>query len=230
MYLRVVLKSLAFSVGILLSASFLFFRLFKGMQEAKQARRLLRQEQELSDLVINDISNQGIIIFDEAFKCLLWNPGMEGLLGVKPADAVGRNLQALTPIFGRPGIGEALSLAVQGVSSVHEDESILPSGEERCLEINCFPVTMAEQKLGIAFIRDITEHWHARKQAQRANLDLEIKVLQRTAALQQAERRLIAAIETAPTDSPPSTETASFSSPTSRSGLRTRWPSGARRR
>ena len=56
---------------------------------------------------------------------------------------------------------------------------------------------MAERKLGIAFIRDVTEQWLARKQAERQNFDLEIKVLQRTAALRQAERRLIAAINSA---------------------------------
>ena len=56
---------------------------------------------------------------------------------------------------------------------------------------------MAERKLGIAFIRDVTEQWLARKQAERQNFDLEIKVQQRTAALRQAERRLIAAINSA---------------------------------
>jgi PAS domain-containing protein len=44
---------------------------------------------------------------------------------------------------------------------------------------------------------DVTEQWLARKQAERQNFDLEIKVLQRTAALRQAERRLIAAIKSA---------------------------------
>src|SRR3712207_7484254 len=49
---------------------------------------------------------------------------------------------------------------------------------ERCLEINCLSVSMAERKLGIAFVRDVTEQWLARKQAERQNFDLEIKVLQ----------------------------------------------------
>ncbi|MCB5177482.1 MULTISPECIES: sensor histidine kinase [Microvirga] len=198
MYLRVVFESLAFIIGIVISASFLLLRLFKGMQEANQAKRLLRQEQELSDLVINNISNQGIIIFDERLNCLLWNPGMETLLGLKPEQTVGQNLPALDPLFSKPDTVQSLGQAIQGASSVFEDDSPTQTGHERCLEINCFPLNMAERKLGIAFIRDVTEQWLARKQAERQNFDLEIKVLQRTAALRQAERRLIAAIESAP--------------------------------
>jgi hypothetical protein len=63
-YLRVVLEGFAFLTGIVLSAAFLLVRLFKGVQEASQAKQLLKQEQELSDLVIRNISNQGIVMFD----------------------------------------------------------------------------------------------------------------------------------------------------------------------
>lgn len=197
-YLETLFESLMFIAGIVISAAFLFLRLFKGLQEAKQTRLLLRQEQELSDLVINNISNQGIIIFDETLRCLLWNPGMEGLLNIKSDDAIGQQMQALDPLFNKPDIIKSLTHAIRGTSAVFEDEAISPAGQERCLEINCFPLSMAERELGIAFIRDVTEQWLARKQAERQNFDLEIKVLQRTAALRQAERRLIAAIETAP--------------------------------
>jgi len=198
MYLRVVFESLAFVIGIVVSAAFLLLRLFKGVHEATQARRLLRQEQELSDLVINNISNQGIIIFDEQLSCLLWNPGMETLLGLNADNTVGHRLQALAPIFEKTGVAQALTEAIRGTSAILEDVGLSPQGQARCLEINCFPLHIAERRLGIAFIRDITEQWEARKQAERQNFDLTIKVQQRTAALQQAERRLIAAIETAP--------------------------------
>ncbi|WP_230532900.1 hypothetical protein [Microvirga roseola] len=56
-YLRVVFEGLAFTTGIVISAGFVLLRLFRGLQEATQAKRLLRQEQELSDPVINNISN-----------------------------------------------------------------------------------------------------------------------------------------------------------------------------
>ncbi|MEZ0170920.1 ATP-binding protein [Microvirga sp. TS319] len=198
MYLRVVLESLAFLTGIFLSAAFLLVRLFRGVQEASQAKQLLRQEQELSDLVINNVSNQGIVMFDEKLECLLWNPGMEGLLNVRPDEAIGRLMQDLDPLFSKPEMIRSLNLAIEGESTIFEDEtSSETGGQERCLEINCFPVSMAQRKLGIAFVRDVTEQWLARKQAERENFDLEIKVLQRTAALRQAERRLIAAIESA---------------------------------
>jgi PAS domain S-box-containing protein len=196
-YLRYVFESFAFIIGIAVSAAFLLVRLFKGMQETTQAKQLLKQEQELSDLVINNISDQGIVMFDAHLRCLLWNPGMEDLLNLKPDQAVGQHMQDLDPIFAREDVSNSLIRATEGMSSTLENEASSPDGQERCLEINCFPVYMAERKLGIAFMRDVTEQWLARKQTERQNFDLEIKVLQRTAALRQAERRLIAAIKSA---------------------------------
>jgi PAS domain S-box-containing protein len=196
-YLRYVFESFAFIIGIAVSAAFLLVRLFKGMQETTQAKQLLKQEQELSDLVINNISDQGIVMFDAHLRCLLWNPGMEDLLNLKPDQAVGQHMQDLDPIFAREDVSNSLIRATEGMSSILENEASSPDGQERCLEINCFPVYMAERKLGIAFMRDVTEQWLARKQTERQNFDLEIKVLQRTAALRQAERRLIAAIKSA---------------------------------
>ncbi|WP_160195444.1 histidine kinase dimerization/phospho-acceptor domain-containing protein [Microvirga sp. BSC39] len=196
-YLQVIFEGFAFLMGIVLSAAFLLIRLFKGVQEASQAKQLLKQEQELSDLVINNISNQGIIMFDGQLRCLLWNPGMEDLLNIKPDQAIGQRMENLDRLFGRTEIVEVLTNATEGASSVLEHEAVTSEGHERCLEINSFPILMAERKLGIAFIRDVTEQWLARKQAERQNFDLEIKVLQRTPALRQAERRLIAAINSA---------------------------------
>jgi PAS domain S-box-containing protein len=196
-YLRVAMEGFAYLTGIILSAAFLLVRLFKGVQEASQTKQLLKQEQELSDLVIRNISNQGIVMFDSQLRCLLWNPGMEGLLSIKPETAVGVRLQNLDQFFAKEPIIKALARAVEGASSILEDEGVSSDGHERCLEVNSFPVYMAERKLGIAFVRDVTEQWLARKQAERQNFDLEIKVLQRTAALRQAERRLIAAINSA---------------------------------
>ncbi|WP_175493889.1 sensor histidine kinase [Microvirga guangxiensis] len=197
MYMQVVLESFAFLTGIVISAAFLLLRLFRGIQEANRAKELLQQEQELSNLVINNVSNQGIVMFDENQECLLWNPGMEGVLNVKPDMAVGRLMQELDPLFAKEDVVRSFRLAIEGTSSVFEDEATDADGQQRCLEINCFPVSMAHRKLGIAFMRDVTEQWLARKQAERQNFDLEIKILQRTAALRQAERRLIAAIESA---------------------------------
>jgi PAS domain S-box-containing protein len=196
-YLQVIFEGFAFLLGIVLSAAFLLVRLFKGVQEASQAKQLLKQEQELSDLVINNISNQGIIMFDSQLRCLLWNPGMEGLLNISPDQAIGQRMENLDRLFSKTEIVDALTRATEGASSILEHEAATSEGHERCLEINSFPIYMAERKLGIAFIRDVTEQWLARKQAERQNFDLEIKVLQRTAALRQAERRLIAAINSA---------------------------------
>ena len=113
LYLRYVFESFAYIIGIAMSAAFLLVRLFKGMQETTQAKQLLKQEQELSDLVINNISDQGIVMFDAELRCLLWNPGMEDLLNIKPDQAVGQHMQDLDPIFAQAdAIGSLLRLPV----------------------------------------------------------------------------------------------------------------------
>ncbi|MBM6595557.1 sensor histidine kinase [Microvirga pudoricolor] len=197
-YLRLIFEVLAAIIGIFITSSILFFRVFRGIRETSNAQRLLRQEQELSDLVINNISNQGIVIFDEWLNCLLWNPGMETLLGIRSADVVGNGMREVIPIFAKDNVASTLIRATSGTSSVFEDAGLTETGRERCLEINCFPLNIAERRLGIAFVRDVTEHWLARRQSEQQAFNLEIQVQQRTAALRQAERRLIAAIETAP--------------------------------
>jgi PAS domain S-box-containing protein len=153
LYLRYVFESFAYIIGIAMSAAFLLVRLFKGMQETTQAKQLLKQEQELSDLVINNISDQGIVMFDAELRCLLWNPGMEDLLNIKPDQAVGQHMQDLDPIFAQADAIGSLRRATEGVSSIFEHEASSSDGQERCLEINCFPVSMAERRLGIAFMR-----------------------------------------------------------------------------
>jgi PAS domain S-box-containing protein len=197
-YLRLVFEILASMIGVFFASTILFYGFFRGIRETSRARRLLRQEQELSDLVINNISNQGIVIFDGKLNGLLWNPGMEALLGATAGQTVGHNLRQEVAFFRKELVSKALLQAIEGRSSIIEDEGFQPSGPERCLEIHSFPLVIGERKLGIAFFRDVTEQWVARRQAERQNFDLEIQVQQRTAALRQAERRLIAAIETAP--------------------------------
>ena len=195
-YLDVLFQSIASVLGILFGAAVLSLRLYRGMRETRRAQRLLRQEQEFSDLVIN-LSHQGIIIFDANLRCLLWNPGMEALLRIESHMIVGRPLVSAVPLFERPEIEAVLRRATRGESGLVECEAADPD-HERCIEISCHPLRMSERDLVITFVRDVTERWQARKRAERQSFDLQNEVKQRTVALRQAESRLIAAIKTAP--------------------------------
>ena len=197
MQANLVLESFVTILAVLVGLTVLSFNLLRGMQEKTRAERLLRQEQEFSDLVIN-LSNQGILIADDEFKCLLWNPGMEALLGIRAGEVASRSLVPIVPLFGRAAVQEAMIRAIRGIGSTMEEIGLSASLQERCLEISCHPLRMAGRDLAIAFVRDVTERWQQRKYAEQQNVNLEIKVQQRTAALRQAESRLIAAINTAP--------------------------------
>jgi PAS domain S-box-containing protein len=195
-YLQVLLESIGSVTGILFGAAVLSWLLLKGMRDSQRTQRLLRQEQEFSDLVIS-LSNQGVVIFDTRLRCLLWNPGMEVLLGVHSHEVVGRALEAADPLFRSADVTGVVQRAVRGESALIEHEDITAE-RERCLEISCHPLRMSERDLVIAFVRDVTERWQARRQAEQQSVDLRNQVRQRTVALHQAESRLIAAIKTAP--------------------------------
>jgi PAS domain S-box-containing protein len=180
-----------------ISTLVLLLYLLRGMREKKQAERLLQQEQQFSDLVIN-FSHQGIVILDESLKCLLWNPGSEALLGIPAQQVVGAAIAASVPLFGRERVADALVEALRGRSATVEEDSVFPDHRSGCIEVSCHHLRMSERDLVIAFLRDVTEQWQKRKHAEQQNVDLEIKVRQRTAALRQAESRLLAAIQTAP--------------------------------
>jgi PAS domain S-box-containing protein len=196
-YSHFLVEGLVTLLGILLGLTVVSVNFLLGLREKRRAEQLLRQEQEFSDLVIS-LSNQGIIIIGSGGRCLLWNPGMEALLGINGTEALGRPLAETAPLFGRPSVFAAVQRALEGAGATIEEAGLSPALEERCLEISCHPLRMGERDLVIMFVRDVTERWQKRKFAERQNVDLEIKVQQRTAALRQAETRLIAAINTAP--------------------------------
>ena len=160
MQANLVLESFVTILAVLVGLTVLSFNLLRGMQEKTRAERLLRQEQEFSDLVIN-LSNQGILIADDEFKCLLWNPGMEALLGIRAGEVASRSLVPIVPLFGRAAVQEAMIRAIRGIGSTMEEIGLSASLQERCLEISCHPLRMAERDLAIAFVRDVTERWQA---------------------------------------------------------------------
>ena len=197
-YLQILLETATSFAAVLLASIFFTIRFVRRVNENIRTRQLLVEQERLADLVINNVSSQGIVIFDGHLTCLLWNPGMVALSGRPAADMTGRTLEHESSLFAKPGVRAALLRAAAGIGSVIEDEGTSSLGRERLLEIHSYPLRTDGRHLGIAFILDVSEHWQARRQAERQSQTLEIQVEQRTQALQEAERRLIAAIETAP--------------------------------
>jgi PAS domain S-box-containing protein len=197
-YLQILLETATSFAAVLLASIYFTIGFVRRVNENIRTRQLLVEQERLADLVIDNVSSQGIVIFDGSLTCLLWNPGMAALSGIAAADMTGHTLEHEASLFAKPGVRAALLRAAAGTGSVIEDEGTSSLGRERLLEIHSYPLRTDGRQLGIAFILDVSEHWQARRQAERQNQTLEIQVEQRTQALQEAERRLIAAIETAP--------------------------------
>jgi len=171
-------------------------RLIQELQSRARTEQRLREEHDFSTLLLAS-SGDGIVAFDRDLRCTHWNAAMTRLLGVPPQTAIGSRLDAALPFSGDHPFVAALKRTLDGVDVFLPEQDLSETG--RFLETNSFPLRFAGRIIGgIAFIRDVTERNQAQRELARHRDQLELLVRQRTADLEQAERQLVSAINTAP--------------------------------
>jgi PAS domain S-box-containing protein len=182
--------------GILVSGSIMSLRLIQELHHRTRTERRLREEHDFSTLLLAS-SGDGIVAFDRELRCTHWNAAMTRLLGIPSQTAVGNRLDAALP-FGRDHpFMAALKRTLDGVDVFLPEQDLSETG--RYLETNSFPLRFGGRIIGgIAFVRDVTERNQAQRELARHRDQLELLVRQRTADLEQAERQLVSAINTAP--------------------------------
>ncbi len=155
--------------------------------KVRQAVKRRRAESGLQDaLMFNqeviDGAGEGFIVFDEEFRCIIWNRFMEQLTGITADGMIGRNPLA---ILSSPHSEIQTSLvkrAYEGETVQSEDFplNILPSGSRGWIKALYSPHHDAEGRIigVIAVIRDISDR-------KRIEFDLLQKNEELTAAYQQ---------------------------------------------
>jgi PAS domain S-box-containing protein len=181
--------------GILASGAIMSLRLFQELRRGLQSEAKLRAELDFSALLLNS-SNDGIAAFDSDARCTHWNDAMNNLFGIRREEMIGKSIFArfgptskhpLTPMIAQTLAGE----------NTYQDDYVLRSGQY--VEITSFPLwNHGKVTGGIAFVRDITDRYHARRKLEQDRDALELLVKHRTADLRDTEQQLRAAINTAP--------------------------------
>jgi PAS domain S-box-containing protein len=88
-----------------------------------------------------DSLSEALVVLDPSLDVIEWNAPMEHLTGVRRADAVGRNAEAVLPLFRDPSLAPLVQRALAGETPAAVELPHTAPGEERVLwlEARCVP-------------------------------------------------------------------------------------------
>ena len=124
---------------------------------------------------------------------LTWNPAAETMFGYSAEEAVGKNITMLIPEDRKDEESKILERIGRGERVEHyETIRLRRQGGFFPVSLTISPIKNAEGRVVAAskIARDITERKQAQESLQEANEQLEVRVQERTAALEAANREL----------------------------------------
>jgi len=172
------------------------------LAEREEAQQSLRESEARKDAILSAALDCIFTINDQE-QVLNWNPAAETTFGYTQAEAQGQTLSGLIvppalrdahkcgiAHFLATGEGPVLNRRVE-VLGMRKDGSEFP------VELTVMPIRLKDRCLFTAYVRDITERKaseellrQAHEGLERANEDLELRVQERTALLEQANQDL----------------------------------------
>lgn len=138
-------------------------------------------------------SQDAIIGVDLAGTVTSWNGGAESIFGLTAGEMVGAPIQRLIP-EDRKDEEDQIMRRIRAGLGVDNFETIRKTKEGRLIDVSVTdsPIRDADGRLvGVSkVVRDVTERKRAREEIRRLNLELEQRVVERTAQLEAANREL----------------------------------------
>lgn len=157
--------------------------------ERKQNENELREANQFKEEILLS-AREGIIVHDRALRYRVWNPFMEHLTGLPASQVVGKHPMDLFPFLGEADVIGRLEkvLAGESVESVEIPFLIPGTGKPGWGTDSISPLRDSKGEIigVITMVRDVTRSKEAELDLQQLNLELEARILARTAELSQA--------------------------------------------
>ena len=142
--------------------------LARNITERKQTESALKESETKFKEIINQI-NDGIIVFDEQGKIIIWNKGATNISGLKADETINRNIVDVRYQFTPPSIRDRaqientikniITLQTPDIFNKIADNEIisLNSPKLRNIQSTIFPIELEGYNLFCAVLRDTTE-------------------------------------------------------------------------
>jgi PAS domain S-box-containing protein len=156
--------------------------LARNITERKHMELELKESETKFKEIVDQI-NDGIIVYDEQGKIVIWNQGTEKISGVKAEDAIDKNIVDIRYQFTPPEIRDRTKIesrikkmlklqAPEAFNHIVDSEIItLTPPFRRIVQSNTFPIKLDGYNLFCAVIRDISETKRYEKELVRMSED-----------------------------------------------------------
>jgi len=162
------------------------------MTDSEELARLKKSEMVYRRMI--EMAADAIFAIDtESGEILGSNPKASELTGLSDKEITGRKVWELHPEDEQDAARELFFKVVKTGSGSSEMRFVRPDGSERFVEVNATTIDCGERLLIQRICRDITERRKLREQLKQANEELEQRVTERTAQLQNKQAQLIQA-------------------------------------
>jgi diguanylate cyclase (GGDEF)-like protein/PAS domain S-box-containing protein len=141
--------------------------IIRDVSDREERERRLQESELLTHTILSSVQ-EGVVVYDPALHCKVWNRYMEDLTGIRAADVVGSRAAEILPALADFGVEHLLRRALAGetVQSPATPYNIPQTGRSGWLDALYSPhYSPAGDIIGVvALIRDITERKRAEEQ------------------------------------------------------------------
>jgi PAS domain S-box-containing protein len=171
-------------------------KLAAGLEEQRRAETALRVSQTRFSRIL-EISADAVVSVDGQMRITLFNQGAEKMFGYQQRDILGQSLDMLVPDRFRVAHRQHLKRfaeSPQQTMIMSERQPVFGlrlDGTEFPLVASISRLEIEGEKIFTAILRDITDEVRSKEELRRSHDELELRVRERTADLQQLSNRMV---------------------------------------